>query len=93
MHYQSETILSNGTISRETKCLDKGLNPLHCSGGYNTDTDVWECCSDRDYCNEDLSPTLNLPSPTQTTLAASSSSAAVVIVRTPIVYRFHQNTQ
>ena len=77
-------LLSNGNISRETRCLDMRLNPFHCSGRYNTDTDVWVCCNDTDYCNRDLSPTLNLPAPTQT-LAASSSSAADVIVRIPSV--------
>ena len=64
-------LLSNGTIIRETKCLDKRFNPLHCSGGYNTDTDVWECCNDRDYCNTDLSPSLNLRA-TSSTQAPSS---------------------
>ena len=78
-------LLSNGTISRETRCLDMRFNPFHCSGRFNTNTDVWQCCNNTDYCNEDLSPTLNLPAPTQTTLAASSSSAADVIVRTPSV--------
>ena len=82
-------LLSNGTIFRETKCLDMRLNPLHCSGGYNTDTDVWVCCSDTDYCNEDLTPTLNLPSatsdtpPSSSSVVFTSSSASSEVLFTP----------
>ena len=75
-------LLSNGTIFRETKCLDMRLNPYHCSGGYNKDTDVWVCCSDRDYCNADLTPTLNLPAATTDT-PLSSSPASSALLPTP----------
>ena len=67
-------LISNGTILRETKCLNTHLNPLHCYGSYNTDTDVWVCCSDRDYCNADLTPTLNLPAATTDTPPSSSAA-------------------
>ena len=76
-------LLSNGTISRETKCLDMRLNPFHCSGRYNTDTDVWACCNDTDYCNSNLTPTLNLPAATVHSLPSSNPVSSSVVLSTP----------
>ena len=46
------TVLGDGTNRRDTGCLRTDWNPLHCIGGHNTDTNVYECCSDRNYCND-----------------------------------------
>ena len=65
--------LVDGEVIRETRCLIKTLNPLVCIGAFDTDTDVYECCDDYDFCNGDLTPTIVIPSPTNATLTNSSS--------------------
>ena len=86
--------LLNGTVRTDYDCLLIPYNRLWCDGALNSNTSIYECCTDGDFCNENLSPTF-LPSSdstnsstprdtvtsittSQTTSASSSPSSVMV---------------
>ena len=66
--------LYDGTVRTLYDCVRTNLNPVLCSGAYNSNTTVYECCTDGDFCNENLSPTFP-PSPTLPTSSDSTNSS------------------
>ena len=91
----TRTRLYNGTVRTDYDCLLIPYNRLLCNGDRNSNTSVYECCTDGNFCNENLSPTLFPPSsdstnsstPTNTvtsitpshTTSASSSPSSVMV--------------
>ena len=73
--------LYNGAVRTDYDCVDTNLDPVLCSGAYNSNTTVYECCTDGDFCNENLSPTL----PTSSDSTNSSTNAVTSITPSSVM--------